>query len=90
MRDTNDLAQAQVAEIAGFAEIYEAHKTLVFNVCSRMVGDWHEAEDLTQEVFLKAYRGMDRLRGEAKVSTWLYRIAVNACLNHQRRKQHVR
>jgi RNA polymerase sigma-70 factor (ECF subfamily) len=90
MRDTDVLNQERAAGLAGFAEIYEAHKDLVFNVCFRMVGDWHEAEDLAQEVFVKAYRAMDRLRGEAKASTWLYRIAVNACLNHQRRKQRVR
>jgi RNA polymerase sigma-70 factor (ECF subfamily) len=90
VRDTDVLYQERADGLAGFAEIYEAHKALVFNVCFRMVGDWHEAEDVAQDVFVKAYGAMDRLRGEAKISTWLYRIAVNTCLNHQRRKQRVR
>ena len=81
---------AQAGEPPAFQSIVEAHQALVFNVCLRMLGDWHEAQDLTQDVFFKAYKALPQLRGEAKVSTWLYRIAVNLCLNHQRRRKRER
>jgi len=55
-----------------------------------MLAHRQEAEDLTQEVFLKAFQSLDQLRGESKVSTWLYRIALNRCLNHLRRKRRER
>ena len=80
----------QAGEQSVFQSIIEAHQALVFSVCLRMLGNWHEAQDLTQEVFFKAYRALPQLRGEAKVSTWLYRIAVNLCLNHQRRRKRER
>lgn len=87
----NDLiAPAQAGEQPAFQSIVEAHQVLVFNVCLRMLGDWHEAQDLTQDVFFKAYKALPQLRGDAKVSTWLYRIAVNLCLNHQRRRRRER
>ena len=87
----NDLIDpAQAGEPPAFQCTVEAHQALVFNVCLRMLGDWHEAQDLTQDVFFKAYKALPQLRGEAKVSTWLYRIAVNLCLNHQRRRKRER
>lgn len=73
-----------------FSAIVEEHQGVVFNVCLRMLGNWHEAEDMAQEVFVKAHRALPQLRGEARVSTWLYRIAVNQCLNHQRRRRRER
>ena len=71
-------------------KFFEAHKTMVFNVCFRMLGNRQEAEDLTQEVFLRAFRSLKRFKAESKISTWLYRIAVNLSLNHQRKKKYAR
>lgn len=73
-----------------FQEFFETHKSMVFSVCFRMIGDRQEAEDLTQEVFLRAYRSLKRFKAESKISTWLYRIAVNLSLNHQRKKKYAR
>jgi RNA polymerase sigma-70 factor (ECF subfamily) len=53
----------------------------VYQVCYRFVGNHEDASDLTQDVFLRAYRGLAKFRGQSAVSTWLYRIAVNVCLN---------
>jgi RNA polymerase sigma-70 factor (ECF subfamily) len=53
----------------------------VYRLCYRYVNNHEDANDLAQEVFLKAWRGISRFRGESSFSTWLYRIAVNACLN---------
>jgi RNA polymerase sigma-70 factor (ECF subfamily) len=64
-----------------FQSIVEKHTDFVYNVAYRMVSNAQDAEDITQETFLSAYRSWDRFRGGSWVSTWLYRIAVNACLN---------
>jgi RNA polymerase sigma-70 factor (ECF subfamily) len=53
----------------------------VYRLCYRYVNNHEDANDLAQEVFLRAWRAIPRFRGESAVSTWLYRIAVNACLN---------
>jgi RNA polymerase sigma-70 factor (ECF subfamily) len=53
----------------------------VYRLCFRYVNNHEDANDLAQEVFLKAWRAIGRFRGDSSVSTWLYRIAVNACLN---------
>lgn len=53
----------------------------VYRLCYRYVNNHEDANDLAQEVFLKAWRAISRFRGESSFSTWLYRIAVNACLN---------
>ncbi|HXY39616.1 MAG TPA: sigma-70 family RNA polymerase sigma factor [Vicinamibacteria bacterium] len=55
----------------------------IYRLCYRYVNDHEDANDLAQEVFLKAWRAIGRFRGESRFSTWLYRIAVNACLNHR-------
>jgi RNA polymerase sigma-70 factor, ECF subfamily len=60
---------------------------LVFNVCYRMCDSREEAEDVTQDVFIKAFQSIAKFRGDAKLSTWLYRIAVNTCLKNQNRKK---
>jgi len=67
----------------------EYHKT-VFRLCTRMLRDPQEAEDATQEVFLKVFLKTEKFRGESKVSTWLHRIAVNLCLNRLRRNKYAR
>jgi RNA polymerase sigma-70 factor (ECF subfamily) len=64
-----------------FDVIVERHRRLVYQLCYRFVGNHEDASDLSQEVFLKAYRGLGSFRGGSSLSTWLYRIGVNACLN---------
>lgn len=67
-----------------FAEVVRAHQTLVFRTCMGFTHSSEDAEDLTQEVFISAYQQRRRFKGDSKLSTWLYRIAVNASLNHIR------
>ena len=76
-----------------FDAVYALFERKVFNVIYRLVGDFDDAEDLTQETFVNAHRAFDRFRGEAAVYTWLYRIAVNVCKNrfkHEKRASRVR
>ncbi|GAA2624342.1 sigma-70 family RNA polymerase sigma factor [Dactylosporangium fulvum] len=63
------------------AEEFEQHRRELEVHCYRMLGSYHEAEDLVQETFLKAWRGREDFEGRASVRSWLYRIATNACLD---------
>ena len=64
-----------------FGALYEAHSRAIFYLALRYLGDPQKAEDATHDVFLKAYRKWDEFRREASARTWLYRIAINHCLN---------
>lgn len=66
--------------------LYERYKRRVYSLVGRIAGA-EEAEELCQEVFLKAFRGLERFRGDAQLSTWLYRLAVNAALTHVARSK---
>ena len=64
-----------------FDLIVEQHRRGVYQLCYRFVGNHEDASDLTQDVFLRAYRGLRSFRGQSSLGTWLYRIGVNVCLN---------
>lgn len=70
-----------------FRKLFDDYQHLVYNICYRISGNREDAEDATQDVFLKIHRSINRFRGEAKLSTWIYRIAVNTCLKRERRKK---
>lgn len=67
-----------------FRIFVEKYHKLVLNVCNNILNNKDDAMDISQEVFIKIYQSIERFRGESKVSTWLYRIAVNKSLNHLR------
>ena len=64
-----------------FDVIVERHRRAVYRVCYRFTANHEDAADLSQDVFLRAYRGLRRFKAESSLATWLYRIAVNVCLN---------
>lgn len=64
-----------------FDLIVARHRRSVYRLCYRFAGNPEDASDLSQEVFLRAYRGLGRFKGRSSLSTWLYRIGVNVCLN---------
>ncbi|HMD33677.1 MAG TPA: sigma-70 family RNA polymerase sigma factor [Vicinamibacterales bacterium] len=68
-----------------FQELVESYKTLVFALIARTVQDGGRAEDLAQEVFLRVHRGLPYFRGEARLSTWIYRIVANVCVQEHGR-----
>lgn len=69
-----------------FDAIVTAYQDRVYTFCARMLSDREDALDAAQEVFLSAYRNLDRFRGDAALSTWLLKIAANQCLNRIRRR----
>jgi RNA polymerase sigma-70 factor (ECF subfamily) len=80
--DERGLVTACLAGQPGaFDLIVERHRRPVYQLCYRYVGNHEDASDLAQDVFLRAYRGLKNFRGQSSLSTWLYRIAVNVCLN---------
>lgn len=67
-----------------FRIFVEKYHKLVLNVCNNILNNFDDAMDISQEVFIKLYESVDSFRGDAKITTWLYRIAVNKSLNHIR------
>jgi RNA polymerase sigma-70 factor (ECF subfamily) len=65
---------------SAFQELVDRYKDLVFALIARTVQDRSRAEDLAQDVFLRIHRGLPYFRGEARLSTWIYRIVANVCL----------
>ena len=64
-----------------FRDLFETYGDRIFSLVLRMIGNRAEAEDLAQEVFVTVFKSIDQFRGDAKLSTWLYRVAVNHCKN---------
>ncbi|MBI2222299.1 MAG: sigma-70 family RNA polymerase sigma factor [Acidobacteria bacterium] len=79
--DTELVALVHNGSPEAFDLIVERHRRGVYQLCYRYAGRHEDAADLAQDVFLRAYRGLGRFKGEASLRTWLYRIAVNTALN---------
>lgn len=78
---TDDVTLAARGDRRAFERVYREHANRVFSVCVRMVGDRGKAEELTQDVFVRAWEKLETFRAEAQFSTWLHRLAVNVVLN---------
>lgn len=79
--DAELVLQTQQGSPAAFEELVRNHQRMIHSLTFRMTGSLADAEDLAQETFIRAYEQIGTFRGTAKFSTWLYRIAVNTCLN---------
>jgi len=79
--DREAIQACQHGEREAFDRLVERYQRDVYRLCFRYVNNHHDASDMAQEVFLKAYRAIAKFRGDSSFSTWLYRIAVNTCLN---------
>ena len=75
------VAKASAGEREAFDVIVERHRRSVYQVCYRFVNNHEDANDLAQDTFVRAWRGLKNFKGQSALSTWLYRIAVNVCLN---------
>ena len=80
------IQRLQAGEISAFRELVETHKQRVFALAHDLTGNVQDAEDLSQEAFIKVYRSIGGFRGESKLSSWIYRIVVNLALNRRRKK----
>ena len=87
MDDSAAVAQARAGDSEAFRLLVERHSRALFRLAYRMTGNEHDAEDVVQEAFLKAYRSLDRFEERSQVSSWLYRIASNCAFDVLRRRQ---
>ena len=74
-------------DTAAFEELYRRHSGRLFNLVLRMAGSVEAAEDLLQEVFLQVHRKLSGFRGDSTLATWLYRLAMNHCLDYLRGRE---
>ncbi|MCP4661548.1 MAG: RNA polymerase sigma factor [bacterium] len=88
--DKGILERVAQGDVESFGVLVARHEQRLIGLCQRMLQDPEEARDATQEVFLKAFRKAGSYRPKGQVYTWLYRIAVNHCLNRLRRRKVVR
>lgn len=76
---------ARAGDREAFRVLVERHQGEVFYLALGVLRDPDDAQDVVQEVFIKAYRSLARFRGESRLGTWLYRLTLNACRDHQRK-----
>ena len=81
------LARARRGDGEAFRELVERHSRSVFRLAFRMTGNEHDAEDVVQESFLRAYRQLSRFESRANFGTWLYRITANCAVDLMRSRQ---
>jgi RNA polymerase sigma-70 factor, ECF subfamily len=86
-RDHELVERAAAGDLDAFGELVRAYERRVASVLSRLLDDRRDVEEATQDVFVQAWRNLDRFRGDAQLFTWLYRIAVNEALMRRRRKR---
>ena len=88
MADDDALVQQCLAgDTSAFDALVERHRRQVYHVCYRFVNNHEDASDLAQDAFLRAYRALHTFKGNSAFSTWLYRVAINVCLNRVSAKQ---
>ena len=85
--DTDLISRAAGGDISAFQMLVERHRSMVYRVAYQFAGNHHDAEDIAQEVFIKVYRSLDRFRQDAQLTSWIYRIVMNACIDHRRRQR---
>lgn len=85
--DQHYIDKIKSGDTAAFATLVDKHKDMVFTICVKIVRKSEDAEELAQDVFMKIYDKLDTFRGDARFSTWLYRIAYNAAISKTRKRR---
>ena len=83
------IVKAGGGDMQAFREIYQRGSGYVYTLAYRVVGTKHDAEEVTQDVFLKVHHSLSSFKFESSFKTWLYRIAVNTALNHAKKRSRV-
>jgi len=79
--------RCQSGDIDAFETLYRQHAPRIYTLACRMAGSHEDGEDLLQEIFLQVYRKIGSFKGDAAIGTWLYRLALNHCLDYVRSRQ---
>jgi len=83
--DSTAIERFKKGDLGAFEELVLKYQDRIYNLCRHMLGNAHDAEDAAQDTFIKAYQNLKDFRPEASFYTWLYRIAVNTCLDFKKR-----
>ncbi|WP_420321930.1 RNA polymerase sigma factor [Flagellimonas sp.] len=75
------IREIRLGNSKAFAQLVDEYKYLVYTLAFRMIKDREEAEEVSQDAFVKVYRSIDSFKGDCKISTWIYRITYNTCLD---------
>ncbi len=86
MGDSDLIARAAGGDPAAFQALVERHRAMVYRIAFQFAGNHHDAEDIAQDVFIKVFHSLGAFRQDAQLSSWLYRIVMNACIDHRRRQ----
>lgn len=86
MDDADLVARAAEGDRIAFVTLVERHRGMVYRVAFQYAGNHHDADDIAQEVFIKVHRSLSGFRRDARFTSWLYRIVMNACIDHGRRR----
>jgi RNA polymerase sigma-70 factor, ECF subfamily len=81
------VARCRAGDPDAFETLYRQHASRIYTLACRMAGSPEDGEDLLQEIFLQAHRKLESFKGDAAIGTWLYRLAVNHCLDYVRSRQ---
>ena len=87
--DIEYVLACQKGDAGAFEILVERHQKKMLNITYRMLGDYDDACDVTQEAFIAAYKAIKKFKGEAKFSTWLYRIVINYAKNHLKKRKSI-
>jgi RNA polymerase sigma-70 factor, ECF subfamily len=86
MADAELIARAAEGDSSAFQLLVEQHRSMVYRVAYQFAGNHYDAEDIAQDVFIKVYRSLSGFRQDSQFTSWIYRIAMNACIDHRRRQ----
>jgi len=81
------VARCRAGDVEAFETLYREHAARLYTLACRMAGSREDGEDLLQEIFLQAYRKLGSFKGDASIGTWLYRLALNHCLDYVRSRR---
>ena len=81
------VARCRAGDVDAFETLYRQHAARIYSLACRMAGSPEDGEDLLQEIFLQAHRKLGSFKGDSAIGTWLYRLAVNHCLDFVRSRQ---
>jgi RNA polymerase sigma-70 factor, ECF subfamily len=87
VNENSMLTKARQGNVQAFEELTSSYYTKVFNICYRMLNNSEDASEQAQEAFIKAFRYIKDFKGNCSISTWLYRIATNVCLDYLRKNK---
>ncbi|WP_334300592.1 RNA polymerase sigma factor [Alkaliphilus flagellatus] len=87
LKEASLIEQSKAGDIDSFEQLIAAHQKKAFNIAYRILGNLEDANDVTQEALIKAYRGIRNFNGKSSFSTWLYTIVNNACIDFIRKNR---